>query len=185
MTSCELNNKYFNWMCKLVGCNHRKKELSYKRLLTYLYRTEFVPLVKQDINRAIDGRDLRYRFGSEYGLLVNNIEICLDSKECSILEMMVALAVRCEVHIMGDDKFGNRTGKWFGDMIYSLGLSTFTDFNYDDCRVIQIVDDFINRNYSFNGEGGLFTVNNPRQDMRNTEIWYQMCWYLNEIIDKD
>ena len=33
----------------------------------------------------------------------------------------------------------------------------------------------------FESEGGLFTVNNGR-DMRRTEIWYQMNYYLSEII---
>lgn len=37
------------------------------------------------------------------------------------------------------------------------------------------------REYERNGEGGLFTVNNGR-DMRTTEIWYQMNYYLSEII---
>ena len=36
------------------------------------------------------------------------------------------------------------------------------------------------REYSYYGEGGLFTVHNPKFDMRETEIWYQFMWYLNE-----
>ena len=31
--------------------------------------------------------------------------------------------------------------------------------------------------------GGMFIGigGNPAKDMRTVEIWYQMCWYLNEI----
>ena len=36
--------------------------------------------------------------------------------------------------------------------------------------------------YAPDGKGGLFTIRNPRFDMRSMEIWYQMNCYLNEII---
>ena len=47
--------------------------------------------------------------------------------------------------------------------------------------VDQTLERFLERGYGRNGEGGLFTVDNGR-DMRNTEIWYQMNYYLREII---
>ena len=34
--------------------------------------------------------------------------------------------------------------------------------------------------YKRNGEGGLFTINRRGLDMRSVEIWYQMCWHLQE-----
>jgi hypothetical protein len=43
----------------------------------------------------------------------------------------------------------------------------------------------MDRDYSPNGYGGLFTVESPRQDMRNTEIWYQCMWHLEELIRKE
>lgn len=93
---------------------------------------------------------------------------------------MIALAVRCEEHIMDDPDIGDRTGQWFWNMIVSLGLGSMTDERFDGEYVDEVVDIFLNREYERNGEGGLFTVNDTDRDMRNVEIWYQMHWYLNE-----
>jgi len=40
----------------------------------------------------------------------------------------------------------------------------------------------MDREYSYNGEGGLFAVQHPRRDMRTVELWWQMCWYINTIL---
>ena len=55
------------------------------------------------------------------------------------------------------------------------------DNNYSELRVEEAIYRFMNRDYDSNGRGGLFIVNNPRQDLREVEIWYQMHWYLNEL----
>ena len=96
--------------------------------------------------------------------------------------MMVALAIRCEEHIMGDQDIGDRTGLWFWGMIENLGLLSMTDTAFNKRRVDEIIDIFLNREYKRNGEGGLFTVKNHRDDLRTVEIWYQLMWYLNEIM---
>ena len=101
---------------------------------------------------------------------------------CSMLEMMIAVAVRCEVHIMQDEEFGNRTGQWFWTMIVNLGLDCQTDEHFDECAADAIIAIFTNRLYERNGEGGgLFVIHNSRYDMRTTEIWYQLNYYLSEM----
>ena len=56
------------------------------------------------------------------------------------------------------------------------------DARFDRDRVDDILARFLERDYARNGEGGLFTVNLCRQDMRSIEIWYQMACYLKEIL---
>jgi hypothetical protein len=56
-----------------------------------------------------------------------------------------------------------------------------TDGHYDEIYVTEVIDRFINRKYEPNGKGGLFTIRNVKEDLRDVEIWYQMCWYLNSI----
>ena len=104
---------------------------------------------------------------------------CDPNADTSILEMMLALAIRCEETIMTDDRYGDRTGEWFWNMIVSLGLGTMNDSRYDRKYINIIIEKFNNRDYKPNGEGGLFTIKNIKKDMRNIEIWYQMCWYLD------
>ncbi len=83
---------------------------------------------------------------------------------------------------MSDESFGDRTSEWFMGMLKSMGILDTYDARFDAKRVARAVDVMLSRRYSVNGKGGLFTVKNPRADMRRAEIWYQMCWYLDELV---
>lgn len=181
MTQKELNQEYFKWMYQLVCGERYSKKLSYRKLLSYLHSVEFVYIIDLDGNRAEDGIDLRYRFGYERGYSDPMIASYLDDRPCSILEMMIALSIRCEEHIMENSDLGDRTGQWFWNMIVSLGLGSMTDARFDDEYVDEVVHRFLNREYERNGKGGLFTIEHCKKDLRSVEIWYQMCWYLNTI----
>ena len=82
---------------------------------------------------------------------------------------------------MDDPYLGDRTGQRFWRMLVSQGLGGMEDRKFDRYFVDETLERFLDRGYERNGEGGLFTVNNGR-DMRRTEIWYQMNYYLSEII---
>ena len=182
MTKNELNKEYFEWMYQLVYNEKYPKRLSYRKLLTHLHDIEFTYIIGMDGNRAEDGIDLRYRFGYERQYEAPVIATYLDDRPCSILEMLTALAIRCEEHIMDDPDIGNRTGQWFWSMISNLGLDFMSDTKFDKRYLDGVISKFLNREYKRNGEGGLFTVNNCKHDLRTAEIWYQMCWYLDDII---
>lgn len=183
MTELELNNEYFGWMCQLV-CNERfhHRRLSHRKLLSYLHQIDFQYSHPMDGNRAEDGTDLRYRFGYEMKYEGPMIASYLDNRPCSVLEMMIALALRCEEHIMQDPDIGDRTGQWFWTMIESLGLGTMRDARFDADHVNDVIFRFMDRKYKRNGEGGLFTIDDCKSDMRSAEIWYQMNWYLDSIL---
>lgn len=183
MVRDELNKRYFEWMYQLVCDNRYSRKTSYKKLLRHLHERSFEYTIALDGNRAEDGVDLRYRFGYECGIKDTLIATFLDDRPCSILEMMIALSIRCEEHIMEDNEIGDRTGQWFWNMIVSLGLGSMTDTRYDKDRVNDILDRFLDRKYERNGKGGLFTIEYCRKDMRQIEIWYQMNFYLNSILE--
>jgi hypothetical protein len=134
-----------------------------------------------DDNRAVDGIDLRYRFAYEKHYHQAMIAEYIDVKPCSVLEMMVALAYRCEEQIMDNQEYGNRTRQWFMGMIENLGLLGMTNNAFDEFYVDRVITRLLHRDYKPNGEGGLFTVRNYRRDLRLVEIWYQMSWYLSEV----
>lgn len=182
MTRDELNKKYFEWMYQLVYNEQYSRRLSYRKLLNHLHNTEFVYIIGMDGNRAEDGIDLRYRFGYEQKYIEPMIATCLDDRSCSILEMLIALAMRCEEHIMDDPDIGNRTEEWFWSMIENLGLSNMNDSKFNTRDVDNVISKFLNRQYKQNGEGGLFTVQHCKYDLRGVEIWYQMCWHLDDIL---
>jgi hypothetical protein len=178
MTRDDVINAYFAWMCDLVA---DEEHADYRKLLMYLHTVPFRYSVAHDDNRASDGVDLRYRFVE---VLDHDYYVSyLNESPCSVLEMMVALAVRCEEQIMDNPDSGNRTSYWFWGMIDNLGLFTETDNRFDKSYASGIVNRFLNRTYDADGTGGLFTVKHCSWDLRNVEIWYQMCWYLDEILD--
>ena len=172
----QISELYFEWMCDQV-CDDEHSE--YKSLLHHLNNREFVvsnPSIIMDENRYDDGVNLRYLFDCR-SRRISNSEIAkyLDNRPCSVLEMMVALAVRVEDTIRAD------TAIWlFWEMIESLGLTGMDEDHYNFRYVEECVDKLINRCYASNGKGGLFTVRNHRRDMRDVDIWCQLMWFLNE-----
>lgn len=182
MTKDELNNLYFDWMYQLISNDERySSRLSFRKLLYLLHDTEFTYMIEMDGNRYEDGVNLRYRFGYKYGVSNAEIADCLDTRPCSVLEMMIALSIRLEEHIMDDPDIGDRTGQWFWDMIVNLGLGSMDDSKFDKAYAIDVIRRFLNRDYGRDGKGGLFTIEHYRYDMRDVEIWYQANWYLANI----
>ena len=175
----ELKERYFNWMYHTVIQMHRA---SYRKLLRRLNEIPFIYILPMDENRKIDGIDLRYHFGRMEGISEKDIVNGLDNEECSVLEMMVALAIHCEEDVMDDPAAGNRTPRWFMEMIGNLGLIGMDDLHFNREYVDSRIDIFLHRRYSPDGKGGLFHLNHCTEDLRNVQIWYQMNWYLNEIM---
>lgn len=174
----EIKTDYFEWMYRLMCGGRFAKTISYRKLFTFLHDTEFTYFVPHDENRADDGIALRYRYCLTYDC--TDLEYYLDGP-CSVLEMMVALAIRCEERIMSDPDKGDRTAQWFWDMIRSLGLSSMTDYNFDERTANEIMWKFLNRKYAPDGRGSLFTVKGLRRDLRDIEIWHQLMAYLNRL----
>jgi len=179
MTSNTIQTYYFNWLSDMV-CEHRfSSKISYQRLLTRLHNIEFRYSIPIDENRALDGIGLRHRFAYEYG--VDETTEAYLCGPCSVLEMMVGLALRCEESIMDDPHMGNRLGQWFWAMVTNLGLGGMSDERFDQWYVDETIERFLRRDYEPDGRGGLFTIRNCGRDLRNVEIWAQMCWYLGSI----
>ena len=174
-----IKSDYFEWMLGLVCDGRFGGSITYRQLLTFLHDTEFIYFVPYDENRAADGITLRYRF-----CLLHE---CEDMEHyltgpCSVLEMIVALAVRCEENIMDDPAKGDRTSQWFWGMITNLGLGSMSDDNFNEWHVNDVVTRFLEREYEPDGRGGLFTVKNWNRDMRTAEIWHQLMAYINSIM---
>ena len=174
MSSIEL--EYFSWLKDKV-CG--KQGHNYDMLLNALHNVEYIFEYEMDSNRAADGYELRYRFGYECDYLRKDIEAI--SNYCSMLEMMVALAIRMEEDIMVNLEYGDRTGQWFWGMIRSLGLGKMTDHRFNQRKFDSIIDIFMNHEYDSDGHGGLFAIEDCEYDLTKEEIWTQMNWYLNTL----
>ena len=167
--------QYYDWLYKIVCGEWEPRNLSFHRLLMYLFNRDYIPACEMDVCRATDGINLRYRFASENNIQYGKIDAVFQGVPCSMLEMMVALAIRIEEHIMG-----NRVGQWFWSMVVSLGLAAMDDTRFSEERAEPILARFMDRDYQPNGAGGLFTITRTSIDMRTIDIWYQLMNWLNE-----
>ncbi len=174
----QVNASYFEWLYNYVCKGRANAQVSYRSLFELLYDIEFTFYIRNDLNRARDGVDLRYRYA-----IYKKDESVMDILDgpCSVLEMMVALAVRCEETIMDDPRYGDRTSQWFWSMLSNLGLAYMTDDRFDKQIAIKKIYDFLERQYDADGKGGLFYIKGCKDDLRELEIWTQLCWYLEKF----
>lgn len=182
-----MNDGYLHWLMDIV-C-HETTRTNYNKLLTYLFNKEFTWTVKMDGNRAVDGVALRSQYGDyliSWGDMRerNLFNYYISDKPCSVLEMMVALAIRMSTMTEepGND---DRVGEWFWTMVLNLQLNSMDDENYNERRVERAIDIMLNREYDSHGRGGLFLVPDPLRDLRVTDIWYQMSWYLDYVLNEE
>lgn len=182
MISNAIVDDYYDWLCSFVYNRSRSKYeyISYEKLLYRLHHIEFRYIHPMDENRERDGVDLRWRFTLDRGY--PDIPDCLDDP-CSVLEMMIALALRCEETIMDDPRYGNRTAHWFWTMCHSLGIGSESDAAYDEQHVDDVIETFLNRKYKPDGKGGLFWIRRCEYDLRELEIWHQLNCYIKSITE--
>ena len=178
MTKSASANRYFKWMCDRISGNGYSKGLDFGKLLAHLHGIEFISLMTLDDNVAAAGVELRWRYAYRNGL--TDVPKSLDGP-CTVFEMILALAMYCEESLMDDPRYGDRTRQWFWGMINNLGLGSMTDDRFDEDYVDEVIDRFMHRDYEPNGRGGLFTIRNCDEDLREVEIYHQLYWYLNSI----
>ena len=61
-------------------------------------------------------------------------------------------------------------------------VDMMTDDIYDRDLVKHKLDIFLHREYEPDGKGGLFYIRDCAEDLREVEIWAQLCWYLDKFV---
>lgn len=168
-----MKQDYFAWLCEIV--EDKYSPVTYDILMLDLSKAEFGVLIPNDINRCMDGVNLRFEYETE------NRGYFADDTPCSMLEMLIALARRMNYELSGNDPDEHDyTAKYFWDMIANLGLDVYDDAHYSSADVKALIKRFVDRDYGYSGDGGLFPLHWPDRDQRDVEIWYQMNAYLQE-----
>lgn len=176
MINCDLIDRYYNWLVGTVAGSAEHD--SYRSLFGLLMDIDFCSLVAHDENRLADGLGLREEFADLFSCdeLFWRGHISCDS---SVLEVLIAIAIRWDNELMPMPE-GHRYGRWFWEMLENLGLDRMNDLNFDEDEAERIILTFLERDYDQNGNGGLFPMQNPPDDMRKTELSYQLDWYVTE-----
>ena len=165
-------NDYFDWLCFQVT-----DKGGYRKLLSMLHNMIFRYSVDYDENRAADGVNLRWYYVDDGG----NDEILGWKNECTVLEMLIGAAIQME-KIMEDPEMDYSMRHWFWMFLENLDLVDMTDDNYDKTYIYGRVSMFMDRTYDPNGDGNIIYIPDTRDDLRDVEIWCQMCWYMDSIL---
>jgi len=165
---------YFQWLRnKIVTPQDTGK--TWEGLLGQLHTKEFVWVIPNDDNRIHDAADLRTQFSYETELDVREINLNIP---VSVLEVIIALSARIEFQVDGDAR------QWAWTLIENLDLAKYVD--PVSPRMAELIDDrleeFIWRNYSPSGDGGMFPLKHPPEDQTKVELWYQMHAWIDENI---
>ncbi len=168
---------YIHWVAvDKLGLSD-KQFRQYNFLFNDLVKIEFIPVHPMDENRVSDGLSLREKFTYETGEFLDSSSGL--TPKCSFFEMLAGLAIRIESQIMRNLSLGDRTSKWFLEMIDNLGFSDYTNKNwkYDKTEIIKFkCDNIINKKES------IFLVN---KDLLQEEIWIQCMQYLRKYTSTD
>ena len=174
--------RYFNALYDVVASDRENiTDMSYRMLLGVLDSVEFQDTRGVDSNRIHDAQELRADLIAEADL---DHTIVRPFMNVSLLEVMIAIAERLG-QITGDED----TAFWFWEMVSNLVLDGIDDTEFwsdpENCEaeILDRADDVIDIKYDRDGLGGLFLLREgvAPQDMRDTELWYQMQYYANEV----
>lgn len=150
---------------------------NYSCLLATLQNTDF-RFSSKDRPRVDDAFDLR----SVYIDMIKN-EFVGDPDErvfgcVSVLELLVAFAIRVDMEIVGDP--GNpRPDILFFDWIKNLGI-WIEDGNWTvekSNNVIKKLSKWMDRDYKDDGKGSIFPLKSVTFEFSKTDIWRQMYKY--------
>ncbi len=155
-------NRYKRWLRGLVG----EPGPSNHNLFVAAWNTPYEYFVPNDDNRAQDGLDLRERFERETSIVLP------DLGKCTMLEFLVALSVRMNETVYDYDD-PDQVSDWFWELVENLEIDRY--------KLKDTFQRLNGRTYDYDGgNGGLFPLENPREDQREIEVWYQMMAYLRE-----
>lgn len=174
-----IEESYFDFLLSMVDAYEGGHD-EYEQLLRQLHAKAFVVLVDDDVNRVGDGMNLRDDF-----FYYEGIQNGFFDGPCSCLEVLVALAKRCD-EILNDPDV-DRTDEYFWMMLGNLGLTKYTDDNFDLEKVENIIEKWVLRDYDELGRGGIFPVKGwdfkakgGTENQKKLGLWGQMCNFIDE-----
>lgn len=181
MLKDEIREAYFEYLYWMLCENKDVGFITYRQLFDNLHKAVFTYTIPKDANRYSDGEELRRRFYFRQDPQLYTLDECEEhlAGQCSVLEMLAALSLRCEESIMSDPAYGDRTKQWFWNMLGNLGIAGMSDDKFDKEKFDKVMYRLLNRVYRHDGTGGLFKIPNAPEDLRHVEIWTQLLWYLD------
>lgn len=181
-----LSELYLVWLINLINADNYKGK-SYIKLCSLLNKIPFEPVMKLDKNRSSDVqsllRETYIQSQSDWYRLSNDEIMELPAWPVSFLELIISLAMRIDLDFMREINGIDNTRIYFWVLVRNLGFLSFDDDNWNEDSIISVVNRLNivqERKYDFNGNGGLFPLENAEMDQRNVQIWNQLCQFVSQ-----
>jgi hypothetical protein len=177
-----LDETFVEWLyAQVADPSELDPSKTHYKLFWVLYSTEFYSVLGMDENRVSDALELRGRFSSEEGLSRVTTGVTMTELRdwaqmpCSFLELLVGLS-----NILSFET-GDEPRRWFWQLLDNLKISGYSDARpVPEHHIRRICQRVIDREYAFNGVGGLFPLIRPNRNQREVELWYQASAYIME-----
>lgn len=135
-----------------------------------------------DGNRYEDGVGLRYKFAYDNTINYAEVAALLDTKPCTVLEMILAIACKMENMVEQPSFPYEFVPKYLNVMLRNLEIATMTNDNINKAYVEFAINKFINRLYDpITGRGSLFPNVSNLPNYNHRDIWSQCMHYLTFI----
>lgn len=193
-----LMDEYFHWLITnfILSNDHisRKERITFTTMFDLdapvMDSLKSMPFIfSQDIpmdeNRLLDALHLRRTYSMHVSNAVRKtwMENGYFEEEypVSVLEVLIALADRCDgIYLIG-------THKWLYILLRNMGLFAepyiLTTNMY---KIGHIIRNFLEREYNSDGtDGGAFIIFDYPKDLRDIELWYQMCNYISNVDEEE
>lgn len=161
------HESYFEWLYRIsFGENHEWYDVMLD-LNEVSFRWD--PMIKYDENRALDGLQLRRDFLFSEGMTRETRDI--DVVPASFFEVYVGLGKKM-AHLLDRDLRSS--------MSYLMSIGPFMPY-FEPIQAFEAADRVMDRSYAYNGEGGLFPLQNPPRDQRLVELLYQLNLHVLDL----
>lgn len=163
--------EYFVWLVEWIDDGDRDDMLP---VLSYLFKKEYVWYTDLNATQAMSSMDLRERFDPD------NADEAKEERPCSVLELLVALAVDIEENICG--VYGHENpARWFWEWLNNLGIDDrCTGRGYSKDYLDQCIDDWLEGDITRSGKRSPFPIKRKGVDQRKKTLWMQCMAYVNE-----
>ena len=168
------DQEYIRWICDQLGLRVTK----WRGMISTLNKIPYRWSIDTDENRAVEGINLRNDYFKERGF--NRVDT--DSRDCTVLEMLVSLANRLNfdyVGYPGDEK----NGRIFIDFCKNLGIVS-AESNENQCYsgdfedISENIDRWLDGNFEENGEGSPFYTPSEDINLSNLSVWSAALGWL-------
>lgn len=180
----DVEDLYFEWLLLRLDPVGVREGVGH--VASLLHQCPFERRIGKDINRAVDGINLRKEFLEEFeeADIAPHVMNDFMGQECSWFEMMVALARHLDY--LYDEGVEDR----FLELVSNMGLDDLLIYNSNqteaelnqDQRMVDIAtNDIDNNRFTADGHGGIFPLRGTdHPDQREVEIWDQHAAYFRE-----